>query len=220
MENLVLNNCSLSQIDFYELGELLKSKYCKLKAVYLNVNNIPSTVNLIKKLKKNKSLTEICFNGRNLGNRDVNNLMGFMNLSNIESLYLHHNKFSNFGSCLRLIFRTQLITCEEEKKVKENKELHIDSSLYNLDLSDNYSNKNKTKIKLLDKIIDETNLYCLDLSHILYGPKADIKKYIAEYKKSENLEEYKESESLKKYKETVENLKEKINKDEKIIREQ
>ena len=207
LENLVLNNCSLSQIDFYELGELLKSKYCKLKALYLNVNNIPSTVNLIKKLKKNKSLTEICFNKCNLGNRDVDNLMGFMNLSNIESLYLHHNKFTNFDSCLRLIFRTQLITCEEEKKVKENKELHINSSLYNLDLSDNYSNKNKMKIELLDKIIDETNLYCLDLSHILYGPEAS--------EESESSKEYEESKSLKKYKKAVENLKEKLNKNQK-----
>ena len=224
LETLVLNNCSLSQIDFYELGELLKSKYCKLKALYLNVNNIPSTVNLIKKLKKNKSLTEICFNKSNLGNRDVDNLMGFMNLSNIEHLYLHHNKFTNFNSCLRLISRTQLITCEEEKKVKENKKLHIDSSLYNLDLSDNYSNKNVTKIELLDKIIDETNLYCLDLSHILYGPKASIERYMAKYKESKSSKEYeesetlkedKESESLKEYEKAVENLKEKLNKDQK-----
>ena len=206
LENLVLNNCSLNQIDFYELGELLKSKYCKLKNLYLNENNIPSSVNLIKKLKKNKSLTEICFNKSNLGNRDVDSLMRFMNFSNIESLYLHHNKIINFDNCLRLVFRTKLITTEEEKSVKERKELHVDSSLYNLDLSDNYSNKNETKIKLLDKIIDETNLYCLDLSHILFGPEACIEKYF---------EEYNELESLENYKKEVENLKEKLNEDQK-----
>ena len=217
LENLVLNNCTLSQIDFYELGELLKSKYCKLKTLYLNVNNIPSTVNLIKKLKNNKTLTEICFNKSNLGNRDVDSLMRFMNLSNIESFYLHNNKFTNFDSCLRLIFRTLLITSKEEKKVRENKELHVDSSLYNLDLSDNYSNKNEEKIELLNKIIDETNLYCLDLSHILYGPKANIEKFIGEYKKTvENTKEYNEIvESLKEYKKTVDNLKEKLNEDQK-----
>ena len=77
--------------------------------------------------------------------------------------------------------------------------MHVDSSLYNLDLSDNYSNKNEEKIELLNKIIDETNLYCLDLSHILFGPEAN----------NEIVE------SLKEYKKTVDNLKEKLNEDQK-----
>ena len=188
LENLVLNKCTLNQTDFYELGELLKSKYCTLKTLYLNVSNIPSTINLIKKLKKNRSLTEICFNKCNLGNRDVDSLMRFINFSNIENLYLHNNKFSNFDNCLRLIYRTKLITTEEEKDVKEKKELHVDSSLYNLDLSDNYSNKNNNRIELLENIINETNLYCLDLSHVLFGHNACKGKFIGKYKNSvENL---------------------------------
>ena len=171
LENLFLNKCILNQIDFYELGELLKSKYCKLKCLYLNENKIPSSVNLIKKLKKNKSLSQITFNRCNLGNKDVDNIMRIINSSNIEHLYLHRNKFTNFNKCLSLLSRTKLVTLEEEKKVRNNKELYEESSLYNLDLSLNYyNNKNKGKINLLNKIIDETNLNCLDLSQILYGP--------------------------------------------------
>lgn len=217
LENLIINNCSLNQIDFYELEELLKSKYCKLKTLYLNVSKIPSTVNLIKKLKKNKSLTEICFNKSNIGNRDVDSLMRFMNLSNIENLYLHKNKFTNFNNCLRLIFRTKLITTEEEKNVKKNKELHVDSSLYNLDLSDNYSNKNKSQIELLSKIIDDTNLYCLDLSHILFGPKANKEIINGVYRESaEDLKKYnKSAEDLEKFNNSVEDLKKKLNEDKK-----
>ena len=52
LENLYLNKCLLDDISFYELGELLKSKYCKLKKLYLNQNNIPSNSNFLKKLKK------------------------------------------------------------------------------------------------------------------------------------------------------------------------
>jgi Ran GTPase-activating protein (RanGAP) involved in mRNA processing and transport len=52
LENLILNKCLLDDVAFYELGELLKSKYCKLKNLYLNMNNIPSNINFFKKLKK------------------------------------------------------------------------------------------------------------------------------------------------------------------------
>ena len=44
LENLNLNKCSLDKISIYELCELLKSKYCKLKKLYLNVNNIDDDI--------------------------------------------------------------------------------------------------------------------------------------------------------------------------------
>ena len=49
LETLYLNNCFLDDISYYELGELLKCKYCKLKNLYLNRDNIPSCSNFIKK---------------------------------------------------------------------------------------------------------------------------------------------------------------------------
>ena len=173
LENLILNKCSLDDISFYELGELLKSKYCKLKNLFLNMNNIPSNVNFIKKLKKNRGLTEIYFNKSNIGNNDSDNIMRVMSNTNIECLYLYKNRLTDFDDCLRMIYRTKLVLSkeEEEKKEKEKEIIHNDSCLYNLDLSNNdYSSKNIEQIELLKNVIEETTLYSLDLSHILFGP--------------------------------------------------
>ena len=170
LESLNLNKCLLDDIAIYELGELLKSKYCKLQTLFLNINYMPSDVDIIKKLKKNKSLTEIYFNKSNLGNSDSENIMRFISYTNIENIYLFKNNFSDFNKCLRMLYRTKLITTKEEENIRKNKSLHEDSSFYNLDLSNNeFLNKNKAKVKLLDKIIEQSNLYCIDLSHILYG---------------------------------------------------
>ena len=170
LESLNLNKCLLDDIAIYELGELLKSKYCKLQTLFLNINYMPSDVDIIKKLKKNKSLTEIYFNKSNLGNSDSENIMRFISYTNIENIYLFKNNFSDFNKCLRMLYRTKLITTKEEEDIRKNKSLHEDSSFYNLDLSNNeFLNKNKAKVKLLDKIIEQSNLYCIDLSHILYG---------------------------------------------------
>ena len=141
LENLNLNECLLDDIAYYEIGELLKSKYCQLKKLYLNLNNIPSNVNFLKKLKKNRSLTQN---------------------TNIEYLYLYKNKINDFSQILRIIYRTKLIKKETEENIKGS------SDLNNLDLSNNDCyNKNIYKLKLLIKAIDETTLYCLDISHIL-----------------------------------------------------
>ena len=75
LEKLSLNQCLLDDIAFYELGELLKSKYCKLKYLYLNFNNIPSTTNFLKKIKKNGSLVQIYFNDNNIESNDTDNIL-------------------------------------------------------------------------------------------------------------------------------------------------
>ena len=170
LESLNLNKCLLDDIAIYELGKLLKSKYCKLQTLFLNINNMPSDVDIIKNLKKNKSLTEIYFNKSNLGNSDSDNIMRFISCTNIENIYLFKNHFSDFNQCLRMLYRSKLITTKEEENIRKDKSLHKDSSFYNLDLSYNeFLNKNKEKVKLLDKGIEQSNLYCIDLSHILYG---------------------------------------------------
>ena len=192
LENLILNKCLLDDVSFYQLGELLKSKYCKLKNLYLNMNYIPSNVNFLKKLKKNKSLTEIYLNKSNIGNNDIDTTLRIISNTNIEFLYLYKNRFTDFEDCLRLLYRTKLVLANEEKE-KGEKIKRAESSLYNLDLSNNdYIYKNIDQIKLLQKIIDETTLYCIDISHILYGNdpnrilnsdnKTDFQKYVMEFK--------------------------------------
>ena len=163
LESLNLNQCALDDISYYELEELLKSKYCKLKKLYLNWNNIPSNANFLKKLKRNRSLTKIYFNNSNIRNNDTDDIMRIISNSNIEFLCLHRNKINDFSQCLRIIYRTRLIKREKEK-------IKGDPNLYNLDLSYNRCfNKNNDKIDLLKTSIEETTLYCLDTSFIIYG---------------------------------------------------
>ena len=94
--------------------------------------------------------------------------------TNIDYLYLYKNKINDFSQLLRIIYRTKLINKKEEENIKGS------PYLYNLDLSNNDCyNKNIDKIKLLKEAIDNTTLYCLDISHILYGNRPDnfIKNY-------------------------------------------
>ena len=167
LEILNLSKCTLDDISYYELGEILKSKFCKLKVLCLSDNNIPANTNFLKKLKKNKTLSQIYMNKNNIGNNNTDDIMRIISNSNIEYLYLQKNKISDFSQCLRIINRGKLIK-------KEGKIISSTSLLYNLDIGHNICfNKNKDKIELFKKSIDETTLYCLDASQILYDNSPD-----------------------------------------------
>ena len=199
IENLYLNDCLLDYSSLYELGRLLKCKYCKLKNLILNKNEISANYNFFKRLKRNKSLIEIYFNNSNIGIKQTDDILRIISNTNIQSLYLHNNKINNFTNSLRILYRTKLIC----KKIEKNNDLisRADSLLYNLDLSNNnIFCKNTNHINLLNKIINETTLYCIDFSHILFGK--DPNKYIKEKTKNE-------------YKKEVINLRDKLNENQK-----
>jgi len=202
LENLYLNNCQLDDIAFYELGELLKSKYCKLKKLYLNQNNIPSNSNFLKKLKKNKFLTEIYFSKDNIGNSNTDDVMRVISNSHLDYLYLNKNKISNFDQCLRILFRTKLVKTDGEKDAS-----YHNPYFYNLDLSyNNCHNKNINKLKLFEKGIKDTQVYCLGFSQILLGLYPEKFNKESEYKKKvEKLAEILQEEE-KDYKNTCFNI--------------
>ena len=166
LENLVLNKCYMDNNSFYELGELLKSKFCNLKRLYLNNNIFPTNCNFLKKLKKNKTLTQIYLNKNNLNETHTDDIMRLISNTHLETLYLYKNKISLFSDILRILYRTKLV-----QKLSDNNSKGQSSFLINLDISDNFcSDKNADKIeKLLKNIIKNTTLYSMDLSHILYG---------------------------------------------------
>ena len=169
LENLILNNCLLDDKSFYELGELLKCKYCKLKKLYLTNNSIPPNINLLKKLKFNKSLEIIHVGRSNINDNNTNDINVIISNTNIKCLYLFRNKLINFNQILRILYRTKLIKNNREEN--NSYDINNKSFLINLDLSNNdIYNKNTRQIKLLIYIIKKTTLYCLDISHILYGP--------------------------------------------------
>ena len=187
LEVLILNKCLLDDSSYYELGELIKCKYCKLKKLYLNFDTLPYNINFLKKLKKNKSLTEIYLNKIDIGNNDVDDILRVINNTDIKYLYLFKNRITNFSDFLRIIYRTKI--------VEDNYNVDEDILLTNLDLSNNELYiKNYKLISLLLEIIKKTSLYCLDISHILYGPspsKKEIKQENKEYrKKVDELENY------------------------------
>ena len=206
LEILYLNKCLLDDSSYYELGELLKCKYCKLKHLFLNNNPIPLNINFLKKLKKNKSLTEINLSQNKISNKDIDDITKIISNSNIRHLYIYKNLINNFNEFLKIIYRTRVIKNEHDIDINIMKN---NSLLQNLDLSNNkIFYKNSNHIKLLISIIKQTTLSCLDISHILYGINPEKMKKI-----KENEEYTKIVESLK----TI--LEEEKKKNIKIIKE-
>ena len=196
LENLIINKCHLDDSSLYELGNLIKCKYCKLKKLVLNNNSFQYNNNFIKNMKRNKNLEEIYLNKNEINNSYVDNILRVISITNIKYLYLFKNKLTKFKDFLRILYRTKII---KDKKINNIIIPNETCSLINLDLSNNdFPIKNPPQIKLLDKIIKETSLYCLDICHILYGPNPD------KWKETQDNINYKNSvEEIKNYLEKI-----------------
>ena len=122
--------------------------------------------------------------------------------SHLDYLYLNKNKFFNFDQFLRILYLTKLVNSDGEEDAS-----YLDPYFYNLNLSyNNCYNKNTKKLKLFEKGIKETQVYCLDFSQILLGLYPEKFNKESEYKKEiENLASILQKEE-KKYKDTCENI--------------
>jgi len=168
LETLILINCKLDNNDFYELGELLKSKYCKLKCLCLSLNKIPLNSNFFKSLKKNRSLKEIYLYDCGINSDKEDEINRIISNSYLESLYIYFNQIHDYNKYIRIIYRNCLIKNKEEN---ENKNILCDKScLFNLNLNGaDCFNRNKNKNKLLYKGIQNTNLSIIDFISVLEG---------------------------------------------------
>ena len=168
IEVLILNNCYLDDSSFYELGELLKSKFCKIKKLYLLRNNISKIIPFLKKIKKNKILTDLFIGETNICNKDINDINKIISNSGIKNLNMHKNNISNFKEALRILNRTRIVN----KNIDEKNGKLIEKSnsiLKSIDISNNQIfNKNIIYIKLLKEISEKTTLFLLDFSKVLY----------------------------------------------------
>ena len=196
LENLFFNKCRLDEASLYELGELLKCKYCQLKKLSIVNNGLPYNIHFLKKIKYNKSLEELHLSRDDISDDEASNILKIMSNSNINHLYLGKNKFYIFSNFLKILSRTKIIKDKNEKKIKSNHK----SLLMNLDMSNiNYFWKNAKQIQNFSKIIKNTSLECLDISHILYGSNPNlmpVKKENVKYREEveylrENLVQYK-----------------------------
>ena len=189
LENLLLNKNLLDEASFYELGELLASKYCKLKTLYLNTIPIPFNINFLKKLKKNKSLKKVYLDRCDLDNNSTNDIIKIMSNTNIDCLYLFKNKITNFDTLLKILYNTKLIKCEEENIERLRSDI-----IRNIDLSGNeFLIKNYSQINILHYIIKETTSICIDISHILLDANPD------KWKGSEDKDYYKSVKKVRNY---------------------
>ena len=168
LEELYLVNCELDDISFYELGELLKSKYCRLKCLCLNENKIPSDMNFFKSLKKNRSLEEIYFYDCDINNERIDEIERILSNTNLQSLYLYQNKIHDFNQYIRVIYRTNLIKDQNEKK---RNILNNYPCLFNLNMNNSKCyNQNSEKLDLMLEGFKSTNLSILDLSSVIVDP--------------------------------------------------
>ena len=168
LETLILIKYLLNDIDFYELGELLKSKYCQLKCLCISENIIPSNIKFFNSLKKNRSLKKIYLYGCGINSDKADEIDRIISNSNFEILYLNANPIYDFNQYIRILYRNCLIKNKEEK---ENETISYDPPcLYNLNMNKiDCFNKNNKKIKLIKEIIDNLNLPCIDLTRVLFG---------------------------------------------------
>ena len=180
IENLILNVCSLGDSSIFELGELLKNRFCKLKKLYIMKCDILRISDFLRKLKKNKILTNIYIGENSISHNNINDINKIVSNSGIQNLNIFKNKISNFKDALRIIYRTRIIKKDEnEKNIKLIEK--SDCVLQNLDISNNrIINKNKIYVKLLKEISEETSLLLLDFSKILYGDL--VQKFDKNYK--------------------------------------
>ena len=224
LETLMINKCLLDNSSFYELGELLKCKFCGLKKLYLNNNIITFNSTFLKKLKKNRSLVELQLNKTDLGSKNADDINRIISSTEICSLYLYKNKFYDINTFIRILYRTKLIKNFNYDKVMQDKSIERsqekslkmpfdsknqkkriikdDAYLLNLDLSNNECQiKSIGHLDFIQKIVKKTNLKCLDISHILMGPHPDKKKSTQEnndYRvKIGNIKEYLEAQKNK-----------------------
>ena len=152
---------------------------------------MPVNVTFLNKLKKNKNLREVYLNRNDIYSHDAYDWMKVINSTNIRYLYLYKNKISNMNELIRLLYRTKIVKDEKESIYSI---IADESYLTNLDLSNNELYlKNNIQIKLIIKLIKETSLNCLEISHILYGANPDRRRL-----QNDNLNYRKSVEELKK----------------------
>ena len=170
LETLILINCRLDNQDFYELGELLKSKYCQLKCLCLSMNKIPSNINFFKSLKKNRSLKEIYLYNCGISSDKEDEINRIISNLNFEKLYLYANQIHDYNKYISIIYRNCLIKNKEEI---ENRNISYDKPcLFNLNINGtDCLNRNNNKNILIHKGIQKTNLSILDLTSVLNGYK-------------------------------------------------
>ena len=209
LENLIINKCSICKEAIYELCEFLKCKFCNLKKLQLNINNIKDDLakSLLKSIKKNTSLKEV-YLGRNfISDISTENICKIISRPNcsLYTLYLDNNEIKNNDNLLRIIARTKILYSPSDKEKKDLVDLDNNKFIHNLDIGNNEINMgNTSQIQLMEKIVDDTYLSCLDYS-VYFNVLSSSKKHKNQQTKENLLN------SLKQLNDQLKSIKEKRN---------
>lgn len=206
LEKLNINKTFLDSSPIYELCQLIKNKFCKLESLYLNINYINDydAEPLLDAIKKNNSLKEVYLSRNFIGNSSTDKIGKVISRfhESLEVLYLNQNEIRNNENLLRIAARTKVIYSIEEDRNEVILDLDSNSILKNLDLSKNGVNyRNEKQILILNEILNDTYLSCLDYSVTLTN---------FDYKESICSENYKKEINV--LKEKLSNIKDERNK--------
>ena len=178
LEVIYLNKCYLDDSSFFELGELLKFKYCSLKKLYINNDILPYNIHFLKKIKRNKSLTDLSLYKNNIDNSKVNDILRIINNTGIRNFNLFKNEITNISDYLRIINEKKIIKDYNDVDYNINTESYSRSIKF-------FRNKfhiiNKNYISLFSKILKENSLHYDGIICILFSLNSDrikIKKMI------------------------------------------
>ena len=195
LENLNINKCNLNSLSIYELCQCLKSKYCKLKCLYININflNDYNVEPLLIAIKKNNSIKKIYFGRNFIGNSSTDKIGKIISRfrDSLEVLYLNQNEIRNNDNLLRIVSRTKIVYSNEEDRNKTIVNLDENPIIKNLDISKNGVDiRNKNHILIFKNLLKDTYLFCLDYSvifkdfeHHEYYEQDNYKKYKGEITK-------------------------------------
>ena len=163
LTELNLNKCNLDESSLYELNEVIKCKYCKLKILILNKNCLNKK--FLKSMKKNNSLTKIALNKCSIIDDIVKEINIAISLNKtIESIDLGKNNIKSKNEFLRIIARSKII---ETKTNLKNKNIINDSKIINMDLSQNkIENLDENFILNFKELALQSNSLILDCTKI------------------------------------------------------
>ena len=150
LKNLYLSNCNIYNESIFQLANYVSLKSCKLEILNLNYNNLNTIAGhyFLKKLKYNKSISELYLYNCNIKNKEIINLKNIVKFGQINTLSLFKNKINIYQNVLNFYSIFQII-------MKEKQNFYFPIT-YNIDISENdYLLLDKEDINLFKKFIDK-----------------------------------------------------------------
>ncbi len=177
----ILSN-DICQGSIYTLGDIIKLKNCQLKILSCGYSNFKNKAGkyFLNCILKNNNLEELYMYKSGFDDKDYSYFRNLLIISKVNVLSIYHNNFKNFETFLKLISLTKKISIKIDNKKDDIFKIN-NNLLYKFDISDNPIHNElilKDDITLLKDICNNSGLYILNMSHIIYGKNNGIRNNI------------------------------------------